>query len=511
MSAIPASFLPYWEKVSSSSLGYRFARGAFWSLLGSVTARGLNFLAGVAVARILGRHDFGQFGMIQSTIGMFGVLAGFGMGLTATKHVAEYRFADPAKAGRIIGLSNAIAWISGGIMTALLLVWAPWLAVHTLASPAMAELLRAGALLLILGGVNGAQTGALSGFEAFKTIARINLWMGLASFPITLAFAWSMGVLGAVWASVVCLALNCLWNGIALREVARRGNIPISYGNMRQEWSVFWHFSLPAVCTGLIYTPSTWFANMILVHQPSGYEHLGVLNAVYRIRQLPETILSMVLAPLLPALAEHFGRKDIKSYNRTLSLGFIISALIIIPVALLQTAWPTLSLLPFGREYLGHESLVRVVMLQSVLTGLSYPFGSVLASTNRMWFGFIYNLGYSLLLIALSWWLVPTHKAVGLALATTMTNCVSTIICLVYIRIREKGFIVGTPIIHYGILVLFFYGLCFAASLSGNQFLGIACGVFTGSAFCVLLIVQFVRRHARSNAEPVGHGPGLSG
>ena len=61
----------------------------FWTFAGTVISRGLMFVATVAVARILGKTAYGELGMIQSTVGMFSVFAGFGLGLTATKYVAE--------------------------------------------------------------------------------------------------------------------------------------------------------------------------------------------------------------------------------------------------------------------------------------------------------------------------------------------------------------------------------------------------------------------------------------
>lgn len=45
----------------------------------------------VTVARLLGNAVCGELGIIQSTVGMFGVFAGFGLRVTATKHVAEFR------------------------------------------------------------------------------------------------------------------------------------------------------------------------------------------------------------------------------------------------------------------------------------------------------------------------------------------------------------------------------------------------------------------------------------
>jgi len=123
------------RRLEASSLGLRLARGAFWSLVGAVISRVLGVLASVLVARMLGREGFGELGVIQSTVGMFGTFAGFGLGLTATKYVAEFREKDAAKAGRIMALSERIALFTGGLTAVALIVLAPWLAARTLAAP----------------------------------------------------------------------------------------------------------------------------------------------------------------------------------------------------------------------------------------------------------------------------------------------------------------------------------------------------------------------------------------
>ena len=144
----------------------------FWSLAGAAIARGSALLASIMVARVLGKTGFGELGIIQSTIGMFGTFAGFGLGMTAAKFIAEFRTTDPLKAGRIRGLSSGFAWITSCSTAVVLFFMAPWLAAHTLAKPSLTGLLQIGSLFLLLTEVNGAQTGALSGFEAFKRVAK---------------------------------------------------------------------------------------------------------------------------------------------------------------------------------------------------------------------------------------------------------------------------------------------------------------------------------------------------
>ena len=160
---------------AADSLRGRFARGAVWSLVGAVISQGCGLAASVITARLLGREQFGEYGIIQSTVGMFGVFAGMGLGLTATKYVAELRVTNPHRAGRIIALSTAVALGTATTAAVALSAAAPWLAASTLNAPNLSAELRIATGVLFLNALNGTQTGVLAGLEAFRTIARVNL------------------------------------------------------------------------------------------------------------------------------------------------------------------------------------------------------------------------------------------------------------------------------------------------------------------------------------------------
>ena len=406
-----------YQRIDASPLGYRLARGAFWSLAGSLISRGLGLLSGIFVGRFLGKQAFGELGMIQSTVGLFGTVAGFGMGMMATRYVAELRSKDPVRAGRIIALSSATTWISSGTLALALVIFAPWLAEHTLAAPKLAGLLRVGALLLLLGGVNSAQTGALSGFEAFKAISRINLFTGLLSFPMMVLGAWFFGVAGAVWGLIGNYAVNSWLNWNALRQEARKSSISLNYAGCWAERTVFWRFNLPAVINSITFSFLGWAGGALLAQQQSGYGDLGVYNAVLRIKMLPESIASIMLAPLLPVLSESFGRKDKSSYHKTIMLSFGVFALLIVPPALLQIAAPWVTLAPYGREYQGGHAVVQWLMLNSVAYGLLCSVSNILISLGRMWLAQALGMLYVALYLGLAWWLIPLYGAAGFACA----------------------------------------------------------------------------------------------
>jgi len=145
---------------------------------------GLGFASTVAVARVLGKSAFGEFCAVQGTLVMFQAFAGMALGLTATKHVAEYRDTDPLKAGRIISLSGAVAFVSGFLFALAMAVFAPLLAARTLAAPQLAGALAVSAVSLVFLSVNAAQLGALAGMEDFKSLAILNTSVAAIGLPL---------------------------------------------------------------------------------------------------------------------------------------------------------------------------------------------------------------------------------------------------------------------------------------------------------------------------------------
>ncbi len=423
----PTSLREFFRRIEASPLGNRFARGVFWSLAGSLISRSLGLLSAILVARILGKEDFGELGIIQNTIGMFGTLAGFGMGLTANKHLAEFKHIDPARAERILGLASATAWLSSGLMALALVVSAPVLAAKTLAAPHLASLLQVGGLLLFLSGINGAQTGALSGFEAFKAIACINLISGALTFPLMVAGAWNWGLAGAMWALIGSQLANCLLCFAALRSETARFQIRYAFSGWRKERNLFLSFSLPAVLTGLLNSVVAWGAGALVVNQLGGYADMGIYHAALRVKQIPEAVLGMLVAPIIPMLSESFGKSDQHSYRNTLRLFLLLSALVIVPVSLLQAAAPGLTLLPFGREYAGRPLIVSWLMLHAVLASLGSCVGYVLVTAGRLWLVWLLSFGFALCYALLAVLLVPRYGVVGYAASLAIACAASTI------------------------------------------------------------------------------------
>ncbi len=85
------------NRIERSDIARRMVSGLSWSLASIVAARVIVLFAGIVVARIMGQELYGEFGMAKSTLNMLMIFGSAGLGLTATKYIAEYRKDNPQK------------------------------------------------------------------------------------------------------------------------------------------------------------------------------------------------------------------------------------------------------------------------------------------------------------------------------------------------------------------------------------------------------------------------------
>lgn len=431
------------EHLPANSLRRRFAKGAFWSVAAAVASQGMRFLAFVIVARILGKTGFGELGMIQHTVSMFGVFAGLGLGLTATKHVAEFRSADPARAGRIVALSSVVALISGGLVGIAVFFASPYLAQHIINAPHLKMELWIGCGLLFFNTLIGAQVGCLAGFEAFKTIARVGLFYGLLNLLLVVLGVHFWGLSGAITGMVCAMTGSCAAHHFALRKEAKKAGIAISYRDIRSEMPVLWGFSLPAFLSNVMVGPVVWGANALLSNEVDGYAKLGIFSAATQVQMALNLAGSRVGASLLPILASREAKKSVK-FNRA---NILISWLIGVTVAVPLICFSEILGLVFGSQYAGVTARRTFVLVMFYACIMLYKQGlaRVLVANSLLWWSCLSNGMWAVVLLG-SAWLLKGFGAVGLAGAFMIAYTLNTI-CFVPLytsrRLAPRGTLIS--------------------------------------------------------------------
>lgn len=401
-------------------------------------SKALILISFIIIARLLGKEQFGKLGIIQITVMMFQIFAGFGLGLTATKYVSEFRKTDPSKAGRVIALSGVVALGTGASASASLIVFAHWLCAHTLHAPELTGVLRVSALLLFFSALNGSQTGTLSGLESFKAIAKVNFWSGLLSFVALIGSAYLGGLDGAVWGLAIGSAITWLITHIVLRRELRNAGVSLDFRNCKSERGVLLAFSLPAILAGIVVVPVNWACSAMLVRQPGGYAQMGIFNAVNQWFSAL-LFLPMVLEQVtLPMISERLGINDRFHSRKLLIISIKVNALIIVPLVLFGSMASPMIVRLYGKGFANAWGTLIIVLLTAGVFAIETPVGQLVTASRRMWTGFWMNLGWAVTML-ISTKLLLSKGALGLASARLIAYCVHSLwtVAFAYRFIKE--------------------------------------------------------------------------
>lgn len=403
-------------------------------------------------------------GMVQSTMGMFSVFAGFGLGATATKYIAEFRYKDNLRASRIGSLTVVVSMITAGFMMLLFSSLSPWLAEKTLNRSELTPLLMAGSLLLFVSTLGGVLSAVLAGFEAFREIAKINVWQGLAAPVVTLPLVWMYGVQGAIASFTINAAIGLLLCAIAISHETKKHSIAFTTDpGMWQEWYVLWKFSLPSMVSSLTVGPVLWASNTILANQPGGYGELGLFNAANQWRMVVIFLPGLLSSAVLPILSEMHGKEDKTDFLHTVVINFRMTWICALPLTVLAiTIGKPLAIL-FGKSYLGATPIISILMLSVFLNVLTGSIGSALTGAGRMWIGTLMNFAWGIILLVSALVFVPRFGGVGLALSNLLAYCFHTAWVLIYV---EKK-LAPTAISNHWKLIVFSIAVLTASLLLG--------------------------------------------
>jgi O-antigen/teichoic acid export membrane protein len=407
-----------------------------WNILASVISRSMVLFAAVGCARILGKSGFGQLGVVQSTANMVGAVAALGLGVTATRYVADLRERDPERTGRIIGLSWALTAVSGAMLAILSFSSARFLASEVMHSPELAPPIRIACAMIFLNALLAYQNGALAGFEAFQDLARINLISGVLSLPIVLAAVWRWGVNGAVAGTAISLAVNWGLNERLLRTRCRAAGISIRIRQGFQENRVLWAFSLPALISAFSVAPVLWLASVMIVRSPQGMEQMALYAGADRWRLTVLFIPTALFRSVLPMLANMHARNP-EGYRRVHRMNLVVNlVVVIVPVlGISSLAVPIMN--SYGASFGAGWPILAVLCAGTIPEALNTVLGYPLVVGGRMWTRCGLDLVLGAILLLLSGWLIPRYGALGFAMAYgTSYAVISACLCLLT---RERG------------------------------------------------------------------------
>ena len=387
------------------------------NLLAVMFNQGSTLIASILVARILMQQSFGEYSMVQNTLLTMVSISQLATGYTAAKYIAEFRSIDPERAGRIMGMCAIVCGVVAGAATLLLVALAPWLATTMLNAPHLTSALVLGAGFLLFSSINGYQTGALSGLEAYVSLAKAGVASGIVAIAAITFGAWWGGLNGAVLGLSMSALFRCITHYTFLRFESRGLGIKAQYfGSLLQEKSIILNFALPAAMAGYCYLPMVWVANTFLVRQPGGYGEMAIYSAANNLRIIVLFLPGVLNSVGLSILNNEKAGGDLAHYRRIFKLSLVNIFLVSLGGAFLvgSIGRPILKL--FGKDFGDGQSMMWLLLISSVFEGTSIALYQYIQSKAKIWMALLFiNIPRETFLVVSAYWLVQSNAGVGLA------------------------------------------------------------------------------------------------
>lgn len=405
-SSMIGTFAVALAKLKTSPLARRFLGGAAWSVLGAVASSGVTLVMLILVARLLGKETYGQFVVIQSTLGMVGVFAGFGIGAAATRYVAELRALDIIRLGHILILAERTVLGFGLIASTGLVLAAPWMASHILNAPGVGVPLAIAALAVFFTALDGYQKSVLIGFESMRAFAIGTIIGVIAGFPIMLLGAKHYGLQGAAVAMVVNALIQASISRYQMARELKKFEVKRSPINCLSEWPILWHFAFPALLAGALVGPAHWTAQAMLAHTSNGYAELAVLGIAMQWFNVILFVPGTAGRVVLPILTDHVTKSDLRSSRQILLYAMGANALVAVPLAVIVGILSPYIMSLYGKNF-EHDYIPLVLaVMTAALLAIQAPVGNLLAASSRMWLGALMNAGWAVVYVGVTYFLL---------------------------------------------------------------------------------------------------------
>ncbi len=406
------------RKGDAVSLRLRLTRGTIWNLVATVFNQGSIFAVNIAVARIIGKHAFGEYSIVVSTLIMVAGLVQLSMGYTVTKYVAEFRSIDTGKTGRVLGLCSIIAILMACLGTILLIPASPFLAAHAMKAPQLTIPLMIGLGYLFFSAVNGYQVGAFVGLEGYHSLAKAAIISGIVTVVGIALGAWWLELRGALIGLSATAMLRCVFHNLWLRKELRKNGLSVIYKDLRQEINIIQTFALPAALSGYLTMPAIWLGNTFLIRQQGGFEQMAIYNAAFTFRMavmfLPQVINNVGMS----ILNNHKGRGDALMYRKTFWVTLAINGCTVVLVSLVLLGIGPIVLDLFGKDFGGAFPVLKILLLAALIEGIAVNVYQIIQSHGMLWQSFMFvAVPYCVLFVGLAYYLSPLYGAAGLAVA----------------------------------------------------------------------------------------------
>ncbi len=382
------------QKIKDSTL----ARDSFWAIMGNGMGNAFLLLAGILIARFLGKDLYGEYGVVKTTMMYSATFATFGLGITSTKFLSEYLQQKKEYALSIMRDSLRITLIFSVFIAIIILLIAPMLS-HYLKRPALTLAFQMLSGIIIFKALVTTQQGILAGLHAFRTAGINNILAGISMLVLSTPLTYFFGLRGALGALMASQIIACALNYFSIRRCRRL----LLAGTEQKERSFardLIAFSFPIALQESSFTLCSWFGILILTRY-STVGDVGIFTAALQwnviIMLIPTLLSNVVLAHL--SGTTHDGISHRTTMQRMLIVNVVCS---VVPFVIIYPLSGYISML-YGSDFNAMSAVLRILLIDALLFSITTVFKSEYIAQGHNWLLFSVRAIKDVLLVALAY------------------------------------------------------------------------------------------------------------
>ena len=400
---------------------------SMWAVIGNGIGNFLFLVAGIIIARILGKDLYGEYGMVKTTMFNIAAFSTFGLGYTSTKFVSEFMQKDRRYIKDIVKKSLCITLVSSSTLCILLFVFAKPLSVFV-NTPELATPFRFLGIILICRAMATTSGAICSGFKDFKFVGINNIVSGLA----LLIFGFVLTYYGSVTGSLIALFISQL-TIFALNIFVVIKHVKLLPKESKKSGNNLFSDSLPVALQELSYMIATWGATLLITKYASLGE-VGIWTAAQQwysiVLFIPGLLLNVVLAYLS-------GSIDVKQHEKLLKKMLLINFVCaIIPLIIVMLLSNYIELM-YGITFEGLSLVLNTLLIWTVFSCLSTVLQSDFISLGKNWELFWARLLRDAILIILLYYSI-TNDSSNAAFKFSYINVIAFLAYFIVLSILLK-------------------------------------------------------------------------
>ena len=373
-----------------------FFISATWSLSSSIVSRGMGLLAGIILARTLGKAEYGEFGLIRNSIATISVLTTYGLGLTTTKYISEYKSNNPDRVGTIFSTTVTLICVISLVGILISNIAAPLIIKYQNIQVGNLDDYKIAGLLLLTNGIWEVAQAGLVGFQEFRKLTINNIIYGACIVIFSYIFGLKYGLRGGIVALVISAGIGAFFAFIMIIQIFRKNAIHLSYKWSRENLKILTSFSFPAYLSGILVMPITWWAYSQVAANPNGNAQVGIFNAADQWRTIILFIPQAIGAIALPMLSEAFGRRNKSEFISTIRINSYSVIISSITFAIIIILGRNLILSLYGSDYQEAAIVILYLSYAAIIQSVTAILGQAIAGLGKMWFGVLLNFGWAI-------------------------------------------------------------------------------------------------------------------